>query len=1013
MVVEAPPARQAELLQALHRQDQALWTQVRSLIRVHSQAADLAQRWNLPGPLPGAPWEAVRALARQLLHSSPVTRAQYIDACPPPLRDALLSTLVVFQGAPGELQEAPEQRQETLGGRGGSAVGPHRDGAPPSSVSGPLRAGTQVHQYEVLGVLGEGGMGIVYRARDARLGRTVALKVLSPHLRADAEAQARFEHEARAASALDHPNVGYIHEISATEGGQPFIAMAHYAGETLQEKLSRGPLPIDEALVYARQIAEGLAAAHAAGIVHRDIKPANVVVTTGGVAKILDFGLAKMQDVTLTRTAARMGTVAYMSPEQARGGAVDARTDLWALGALLYELVAGMRPFEGAYETAVLYNVVNEAPTPLRAHRPDCPEAVEALVDRCLQKAPADRPADAQDFLDDLDRITGDTGDGSIRRAGRGAGRPAAGSAPGVWRALRSRAGRLASAGLGIVALAALLWVAGGQVFTGNAAVQPRHLAVLPFQVIGERAERDGTTGSDVYAAGLLETLTSKLTQLEQFQGALWVVPASEVSAAMTPSDARERFGVTMVVSGSIQLADEQVRLTLNLIDAETRRQIGSEQIDHRSAGALALQDEAVLMLARMLQVELRPEQQAALTAGGTTAPAANDFYLRGRGYLRNQESAADLDVAIALFEKAIARDSLFALAWAGLGEAYWLKYRATEDVQWTEAALQASRQALALNEGTAPVHVTLGMIQADRQRYAEAHAAFQRALEIDPFNAEAYRRRARVYRSQGAFEQAEAAYKKAIDLKPSYWRGYSSLGALYYMTGRYTDALEQFAYGLELAPANKTLLTNQGAAAWQLGRLQNATDAFERILRVDPDHASAQANLATAYFYQGAYAEAAALYEAQQARTPHVSYVQGFLADAYYWMPEPAKAEAAYRKAIALTEEQVAVRGSEPDLIGSLASYHARLGERAQALRYLRQIQATMTPQEADVVLAFGMGEVYEQLGQREAALPWMARALERGYGWIKVRHSPWLDGFREDPAVQSWLAGISGDDP
>ena len=245
-------------------------------------------------------------------------------------------------------------------------------------------------------------MGVVYKALDTKLDRSVALKFLPPHLSMDEEAKARFIHEAKAASALDHVNIGYIHEIDETDDGQLFIAMAFYAGETLKKKITRGPLPIDEALDYAVQIAEGLGRAHEAGIIHRDIKPANVMVTERGQVKIVDFGLAKVQDVSLTKTGSTLGTVMYMSPEQTRGEAVDHRTDLWALGVVLYELLAGERPFKGDYEQAIIYSVLNEEPEALGALRSKAPEALAGVVEKLLQKDPEDRYQRVDDLLADL-----------------------------------------------------------------------------------------------------------------------------------------------------------------------------------------------------------------------------------------------------------------------------------------------------------------------------------------------------------------------------------------------------------------------------------------------------------------------------------------------------------------------------------------------------------------------------------------------------------------------------------
>jgi serine/threonine-protein kinase len=534
-----------------------------------------------------------------------------------------------------------------------------------------------------------------------------------------------------------------------------------------------------------------------------------------------------------------------------------------------------------------------------------------------------------------------------------------------------------------------------------------RHLAVLPFRVVGVEAEH-----TEVFSAGLLETLSSRLTQLGQFQDALWVVPASEIDGPMTPTEARERFGATLVVSGSIQVEANLVRLTLNLVDTETRRQISSQQIDHQRTGHLALQDEATLLLARMLQVRLSDQARQTVTAGGTTNPDANALYLRGRGTLRSAQSADDLDVAIGLFTQSVQEDSLFALAHAGLGEAYWQKYRRTDDVQWVGEALKYSQQALALDDSLAPVWVSLGIIRSGQRHDEAALEALERALQIDPSYADAHRWRADVYRRLGQFERAEQAYQQAIALQPEYWKGYNSLGGLYYATGRYDEAAAQFNHGLRLAPSNPSLLNNVAVVYWELERLDEAVAMFERILRLDPEKASAKRNLATAYFYQGQFDRAAELYAQLVAQRPHDYTLRGYLADAYTWSAD-AQEQAAptYRKAITMGRGHLAIRGQDPAVLTSLATHYARLGRADSARVFLRQVEALVDPRSADVTTAFGIGEIYEQLGERERALEWMQSALRRDFGWIQVQYSPWLDALREDPAFAGMRAMLDPD--
>ncbi|MBN2432417.1 MAG: protein kinase [Acidobacteria bacterium] len=340
--------------------------------------------------------------------------------------------------------------------------------------------GQTVSHYKIIEKLGQGGMGVVYKAQDLNLDRFVALKFLPEEMHAAADEKQRFIHEARAASALDHPHICTIHEINETEGGRLYIAMAHYEGETLNEKIGRGPLKQDEALDIARQAANGLARAHERGIVHRDIKPANLMLTADGLVKILDFGLAKLTGRTvLTRTGSTLGTAAYMSPEQARGGAVDGRSDIWSLGVVLYEILAGRRPFKGAYEQAVIYGILNEKPAPLMEVVPGTPPALAALVERCLAKDAADRPASAAELAAALAAIlAGKTPTRSLPHPSVRTGRP-------WWRQ------RSALASLLVFLVAVTVRV----LLLASPLISPRHLEPGSRTEIGAVAISLATTG--------------------------------------------------------------------------------------------------------------------------------------------------------------------------------------------------------------------------------------------------------------------------------------------------------------------------------------------------------------------------------------------------------------------------------------------------------------------------------------------------------------------------------------
>ena len=852
--------------------------------------------------------------------------------------------------------------------------------APPRPTEGgadPLLGRTASH-YRLDERLGRGGMGVVYRARDLTLGRDVALKFLPPGLQADAAARGQLLREARAASALDHAHVASVYEVGEAEDGRLFLAMAYYDGQTVEEAVAEGPLPVARAVDVALQAGAGLARAHRAGIVHRDVKPSNLVVTADGVVKVLDFGIATAEG-TGGGAGDASGSAPYMSPEQAAGLPSDARTDVWGLGVTLYEMLAGRPAFSGAFTTAVLYAVLHTEPRPVAELRPDLPAPLAAVVARCLAKDPDDRYPTVDALLDDLRPFGPQT---------------APRSTPALAR-LRIRFRRLSLVGqVGLAVAAALVVLAAAWGALRPGVSDDQHLVVLPFRTPGGDAE------TETLAAGLLETVTSRLSQLEQFGGALMVVPASEVEAGMSPTDARDQLGATLAVDGTVQVEDGRVRLLLNLIDTETRRLVGSVQVDHAEGSPLAVQDEAVRALARMLEVEVEPEVREALVAGGTDDAEANALFLRGRGLLREQRSAADIERAAGLLRRATQRDPDFALAHAALAEALWEAYGLTSDPALADRAAVHSGRALALDAGSAPVHVSTAVIYAGRQEYGRALEALDRALEVAPRNAEAVRQRASVYQSLGRVDDAEAAFTEAIALKPDYWRGYSSLGAFYYSEGRLDEAIALFEGALVVAPSNLTALNNLGAVLWESGRLDEAEDVFVRVLRVDPDNAWAAQNRATARFYSGDFSRAAELYRRERARLPDSPALSLYLGDAQWWASEPGRrsaARASYRAALTAARRQLAVARS-PEVLSVLATAHARLGARDSARAYLTEIVGVRAPDGFDPWTAFGVGETYEAVGDRAEAVRWVRSAVDRGYGAVPLDHSPWLRDLRRD---------------
>jgi serine/threonine-protein kinase len=813
--------------------------------------------------------------------------------------------------------------------------------------------GEVVGHYRVLDELGRGAMGVVYRAEDMRLKRPVALKFLTAQLSADKRARARLEREAQAASALDHPNICTVYEIGETDDGRLYLALACYDGETLARRVERGPLEVKEAVRIAVHTARGLAAAHRHGIVHRDVKPSNILVTDDGAVKLLDFGIARIADSDLTGTGDALGTVAYMSPEQLRGGA-DARADVWALGVVLYEMLAGHRPFGGDYEAALLYAILHGDPPPL--DRDGVSADLAAIVDRCLDKDPDARYQSAEEVEVALERL----GLGSASRS--------------PVQRLSRRKQRLAGAAGG-VALVFLLFLLSplrptAMGWLGLAdAPGVQHLAVLPL-----RAAEEGAIGE-----GLTLTLTSLLTQLgAHAEEPLTVVPASEMRAIATAAEARERFGVDVVVSGDFKQENGQARLTLNLVDARSLRQLGSERLSEPDDRLPYLQQRALAAVVAMLGASLSADQEARLTEGGTMSADAYVWYLKGEAALDQFDQPEKVDVALELFQWAVDEDSLFALAHAGLGEAAMRKYEDTRDVAWVERAEAAGRRALRLANRLAEVRVTLGMLNHLTGDHSGAIREFGLALEIDPANADGYFGLASTLAALGRAEQAESNYERSLELQPNYWPYHSDYGVFLLHEGRYREAVRRFERVIELEPDNVFGYTNLGSAYLYLEEWDLAEDALQEANAIMPT-ADAYSNLGFVYYVNGRFEEEARIYERALALDSTNYTVWGNLASAYLRAgAERDQVRSAYERAASLAQRHLAVNPHDAATLVALADYQLSAEDRAAAAATLGR---AVNHDGLSVDLMADIGTLYERLGDRAQALKWLRLAQQGGY--------------------------------
>jgi serine/threonine-protein kinase len=627
-----------------------------------------------------------------------------------------------------------------------------------------LTPGTRLGGYEIVSALGAGGMGEVYRARDPRLNRQVAIKLLPGELAADPHARERLRREAMAVAAIDHPYICKIFEIGE-DGDALFLVMEYIAGETLHRRLQDGALPLSDALRVGGEIAEALQEAHARRFLHRDLKPANIMLTEQGHVKVMDFGLAKrVEDLPspdqatheigatqLTAHGSIVGTPDYMSPEQVKGIALDTRSDLFSFGVILAEMISGRHPFRQPSTGETLSAVLREPPD----LSGDIPKGLMDLVRRLLAKTPDDRYASAADVRADLARLASSSA--AIVAA------PAADTAPAVWKRFAWSASAL---GLGLVGYlivtSALLRPTSP---SPDAATVIRSIVVLPLD------NYSGDPNQDYFAEGMTDELTANLATISQLR-VISRGSAMQFKGKNRPPtpDIAEKLNVDAVVEGSVSRSGDKVRITAQLIDARADKHLWANTFERSSRDVLALQAELASAIAQEVNVRLTSSEQLRLTAAPSVNPEAHDAYLKGR-YFFNRPSDENLQKAIAQFEEAVRLSPEFAPAFSGLSDAYlWAGYNegfltATEARPKAQAAAQ---KAVQLDDDSAEAHASLATFKLFYEYdLAGSEREFQRALTLNPNYAFAHDQFGMALSFQGRFDEAIAEGKRAIELDP------------------------------------------------------------------------------------------------------------------------------------------------------------------------------------------------------------------------------------------------------
>jgi TolB-like protein/predicted Ser/Thr protein kinase len=763
---------------------------------------------------------------------------------------------------------------------------------PPSPITKTLMAPLQefaagsifAGRYEILEELGKGGMGVVYKAQDIKLKRVVALKFLPFEWTSDPQAKERFIREAQSAASLDHPNICTVHEIDEAEG-RMFISMAFVDGEELRTRIREGPFTLEEALGLGLQVAEGLKEAHAKGIVHRDIKSANIMLTGKGQPKIMDFGLARVKGgALLTREGVTIGTVAYMSPEQARGEDVDERTDIWSLGVVLYEMLTGELPFQGEHDQAVIHSILKEAPRPMSGLRPGIPEPLEQVVGKALEKDRDRRYQSADELLNDLRSLFEGIEPEGIRTRRRRAKLLR-------WRRTAVYAGL---AGALILLTAAILGL-----FTGRAKAMDA-IAVLPLENLS------GDPQQDYFSAGIHEAL---ITGLAEVGGLKRVIARSSVmrfkGTKLPLSKIAGELKVDALITGAVLRSGDRVRVTAQLINPKTEAQLWAQSYERDLRDILALQNDIVSAITREVKVRLTPQEETRLASARQVNPEAYDAYLKGQ-YEWHKFSRQGLDSALKYFELALEKDPEYAPAYAGLSRVWggFTQQGFMSSAEATPKQKAAALKALELDSTLAEVHFTLAGINIWTDwDWPGGDREYRRAIELNPNYADA-----RIY--------------------------YSHL--LNYM-GRPKEAAVEADRGLALDPLNILVQDIYAMYLMQARRYDDAVAGLLNVLKTSPDDAIALSTLRSAYHMKHMYKEALEIWKASYAAKGDHEAEEAL---------DRGYAEGGYQRALQRVAETLAERSKTTFVTPwQIATLYTRAGINNEALEWLDKAYQTHDP--------------------------------------------------------------------